>query len=91
MPPRARKAAAAEPPLPDSVTIEITKDEGGYVGWLDGARPLRFCIVTKVEELPAAVSRMLGLVGHRGSVDVTWTGGDEAGTRAAKRLSRNSG
>jgi hypothetical protein len=31
---------------------------------------------------------MLGMMGYQGAVEVTWTGGDEAGERAAKRLSR---
>lgn len=88
MPPRARKAA--EPDLPNHVTIEITKDEGGYIGWLDGARPLRFTITSTVTELPAAVSSMLGALGYQGAIEVTWTGGDEAGLRAAKRLSRGT-
>lgn len=90
MPPRTRKAATPAPSQPGEVTIEIVKDEGDYVAWLVGAQPCRMTFCKTVTELPDRVSAMLGSAGLRGEIAVTWTGADEAGKKAAKRLNSST-
>lgn len=87
MPPRKRKTEPAEPA---AVEISIEKVDGDYHAYLVGAKPMRMTFASTIAELPEAVSHMLGFAGYTGEVRVTWSGGDDAGTRAAKRLNNTA-
>jgi len=86
LPPRKKAEPSTDP---NAVVIEITKDDV-YYAFIVGAQPMRFTFCSNVNEIRDRVEAMLGMAGYMGVVNVEWVGGDEAGKKAAKRLSSHT-
>jgi hypothetical protein len=80
VPPRAKTSE----PVP-RITVEVIKEDVYYV-WVVDSQPPRFTYASTIGELPERVAAMLPFMGLQGAVEVEWTGGDEAGRRAVRKI-----